>query len=390
MPPDLERAVAALKAADASGDTEGAQKLAVYVKALAEHHEAARQQSLINAKEVYDPTSGMSTTDKVLAGVGSGMERFGVGLSNTMDKLLGFKPSGDTFSDEAIKERDKLDAPLAATGAGKTGQIVGQIAAGLPLSLAGGEIAGAGKLAQVARGAVEGAINSAATSDPTQEGKGAAKGAGLGATIAALTGVAGRVINGVVQKSQAAKDLEKLVSAGGEDIHIPITQAADTEGGDVLTKVLAGAADKGSIVPGVSSQLASQSSKAADAVAAAKAALPAGGRNAAGQFTSGAARKDLETAAEDVLGTPSSSRLSSRLSPYTLIGALLHPGVGIKGIVAGNVLATKTVQRAAMGDTAAQKMLQDLASSHPDMAELINTTVRTAAETQAGASNVNP
>lgn len=163
------------------------------------------------AEQAADPTAGMGTAEKVLAGVGSGMTDVGLGLKQAiadigLPKLLSFAsmlPGGSTASvlskalaqheaehgpvlDPAavqaqVGEKRKLDAPLAATGAGATGQTIGKIAATLPAAMAapvsgigGAALLGAGlgavepiaagesRMANAAGGAVGGAVGGAA------------------------------------------------------------------------------------------------------------------------------------------------------------------------------------------------------------------------------------
>jgi hypothetical protein len=135
-------------------------------------------------------------------------------------------------------------------------------------------------------------------------------------------------------------------------------------------------------------QLKSQAGKAADAVQDAISALPSAGRDAAGKFTSGAARKELASAASDVLDKPVDISGLSKFSPYTLIASLMHPH-SLGAIAGGNALATKTIQRAAMGDTAAQKVMSDLIAAHPEAADLINSTIKNYATTQSGVQDVS-
>lgn len=71
---------------------------------------------------VYDPTEGMSTTEKVLAGVGSGMVDIGYGVG----QLLGL------VDQESIQEKQRLDAPLMDTTAGTVGNIGGRMALAAP------------------------------------------------------------------------------------------------------------------------------------------------------------------------------------------------------------------------------------------------------------------
>lgn len=80
------------------------------------------------AQPSFDPTEGMSTTDKVWAGIGSGMASVGraVGLGGVMSK----------YGLPATKEEaEQLDAPLMNTTSGKVGNFVGHLAAASPAML---------------------------------------------------------------------------------------------------------------------------------------------------------------------------------------------------------------------------------------------------------------
>lgn len=89
-------------------------------------------------QSAYDPTEGMSTTEKVLAGVGKAIVDTGRGLG----QLVG------AVSREEVEEARKLDAPLMKTGAGMAGNIAGNV--GMVL-LPGGVLKGAGQVANAAR-----------------------------------------------------------------------------------------------------------------------------------------------------------------------------------------------------------------------------------------------
>lgn len=73
-------------------------------------------------EKTYDPTEGMSGTEKFFAGMGKGMVDIGRGVG----QLTGM------VSQEDIDEAKRLDAPLAKTGAGKTGEIAGKVLTALP------------------------------------------------------------------------------------------------------------------------------------------------------------------------------------------------------------------------------------------------------------------
>lgn len=81
-------------------------------------------------RKLYDPTNGMSTFDKVMAGAGKAVHDTGQGLG----QLLGATSRLD------VEDSRKLDAPLMNTGAGMTGNIAGNIA----MTLLPGGVVGAG------------------------------------------------------------------------------------------------------------------------------------------------------------------------------------------------------------------------------------------------------
>lgn len=87
----------------------------------------------------YDPTEGMSGTDKFLAGAGRSFVNAAQGAKQFF---------GSPFVDQATREswgaeqaeRNRLDRPLTDTGAGFAGELVGDLALG---SAVGGPVAGA-------------------------------------------------------------------------------------------------------------------------------------------------------------------------------------------------------------------------------------------------------
>lgn len=89
-----------------------------------------------------DPTSGMSMTDKLLAGVGKAFTDLGRGAG----QLVG------AVSREDVANSRKQDDPLMNTGAGKVGNLVGNVAMLAPTALIPGAntVAGAGVVGSVA------------------------------------------------------------------------------------------------------------------------------------------------------------------------------------------------------------------------------------------------
>lgn len=99
------------------------------------------------ASEPIDPTADMSTTQKVLAGVGKGMTDLvrGVGQmrNDQYDKFasLPFNPKELAtpkvlnVTNQEVADARKLDAPLMETKSGKVGNFIGQVAATAPAML---------------------------------------------------------------------------------------------------------------------------------------------------------------------------------------------------------------------------------------------------------------
>lgn len=127
-----EDIIQAIRAADKAGDSASVRKLGAYLKTMPAQAAPA---------ETYDPTEGMSTTDKFLAGTGKAFADLGRGAG----QLVGLTPQED------IDEAKRLDAPLMRTTAGTVGNVTGNVAAALPTvfipgaqGLAGATLTGAG------------------------------------------------------------------------------------------------------------------------------------------------------------------------------------------------------------------------------------------------------
>lgn len=76
----------------------------------------------------YDPTEGMSTSEKFLAGIGKAMTDAGRGVG----QMVGL------VSQDEINEAKALDKPLMNTTAGTVGNVVGNIATLAPTMLVPG------------------------------------------------------------------------------------------------------------------------------------------------------------------------------------------------------------------------------------------------------------
>jgi len=117
----------------------------------------------------YNPTNDMSTSERVLAGIGSGFASVGraVGLGGLMGNLPKTK-------DEA----QQIDAPLMATTSGKVGRVIGTVAPALPTAFIPGVNTWAGA-------ALTGATTGAAFTEGDLKDR--AIGAGFG-TVGGLVG----------------------------------------------------------------------------------------------------------------------------------------------------------------------------------------------------------
>lgn len=225
------------------------------------------------AKEKADPTSGMSVLDKFGAGVGSGGAQIARGATNL---ALPDSLTPEFASDETIREKARLEAPLTNTDSGAFGQMVGQGVATLPVGLGTGAAARAltgatraGKVLKATlgnpfgRSAVEGATTGAITADPEHRGLGAVIGSALSSSMSGLGGMGGRVNSGLIKKSEAAEDLQHLAGQHGEDIFIPISQSGSED--DFVSRIGKQFYKEAlPIVPGVGFRLKGQAAKAAD------------------------------------------------------------------------------------------------------------------------------
>lgn len=175
--------------------------------ANATHSKAAKP-----AANRYDPTEGMSTGDKVLAGVGKAFADLGRGAGQMARgglEAVGAKGAADSMglpTEADIAESRRLDAPLMNTGAGMAGNIGGSL---IP-AVATAAIPGANTYTGAAAGgALMGLLN------PTVEGESRLANAGLGAaTGAAGQGVANLVGRAVAPvRSSLSPEMQRLARA---------------------------------------------------------------------------------------------------------------------------------------------------------------------------------
>lgn len=175
--PEFETVAAAYKAAGSSmaapAPQDPNQEVRQYVGGLLQR--AAEKDA---GYSPTDPTIGMSGPEKFLAGAGMGMTNMARGAG----QMLGL------VSEEDIAASRERDAPLAQSGAGMAGNIVGTTAAALPISLIPGANTYTGA---AATGALVGALQ------PTVEGESRVANAAIGAA----GGVAGRAVAGGINRA---------------------------------------------------------------------------------------------------------------------------------------------------------------------------------------------
>lgn len=168
--PTMQEHFAAIRAAQAAGDTEAVE----YIRNLAAQEQAAADRA------AYNPAAGQSTAENLRAGIGRGLVNIGRNVGNMMGVV----------SDEKIHEANAADAPLMDTTAGKVGSFIGETAAvTLPTMGVAGLVGRAGvtgaRLAAnaIGRGAIEGAAQGAITAGPDRRLGGAVMGAAAGALL---------------------------------------------------------------------------------------------------------------------------------------------------------------------------------------------------------------
>lgn len=162
-------------------------------------------------QDTYDPTSGMSGTEKFLAGVGKGFADLGRGVG----QMVGAVDRKD------VDEANRRDKALMNTGAGFAGNITGNLAAFAPAAL----IPGANTLAGSALiGAGSGLLQPVGEHD-SRIGN-VALGASLGAAAKVGTDALGRIVRPV--QTQLTPELEALAQKA-KAASIPL-DAADMTG----------------------------------------------------------------------------------------------------------------------------------------------------------------
>lgn len=170
-----------------------------------------------------DPTSGMSGTDKFLAGAGK----------SVMDTVQGVGQLFGAVPQSAVDERRRLDAPLMATGAGMAGNVAGQaaqIAVPVPAGIAAKGASMLGRAAPYVAAAGRAGAFSATQGVGTGESRAgnAAQGAAFGVAGQGIASGAARLGKGMADKiAPEVMDLYQKAQAAGIPVHF--SQLSDSK-----------------------------------------------------------------------------------------------------------------------------------------------------------------
>lgn len=182
-----------------------AEQLASVIQGNGRQARAAAQ--LEADRKTFDPTVGMSGTDRFLAGVGKAMTDVGRGVG----QMVGLVDRKD------IAESRTRDAALMNTGAGITGNVVGNIAALAPTMF----IPGANTIAgSAAIGAASGLVQPSESTGETL------RNIAIGGTLAPAAIVAGRVVQAAGSGLGAIRDT--FTDAGQQRIARDLLRASAT------------------------------------------------------------------------------------------------------------------------------------------------------------------
>lgn len=245
-------------------------------------------------QQTYDPTSGMSTFDKVMAGAGKsvvdlghGIRQLGAEAGNKLG-LVSDQTVGDLRAQE--DERKALDAPLMRTGAGTGGYIGGMLATSVIPATIGAKVAAGTGMANTANalrvianpntykaaaavGALQGSLQPVGSEDSRT----------MNAGLGAVGGMAGNaIVNGIGRIAQPVKNALSPILQQGADVlrnaGVPL-DAAQQSGSAVLGRIRSALSDNPFTAGGEAAKRATQQSAFNNAVlntigAAGEAATP--------------------------------------------------------------------------------------------------------------------
>jgi hypothetical protein len=190
---DLTAVYAALQKADAAGDTAGAKQLADYIRTQSPSTPAAPPVNPATAD--YGSTLQFGPFDTHIP-ISGGVQNFLAGAGKApMDLLRGTGQLLGLESRKDVADSRAVDAPLMATGAGKVGNLTGNVATMLPTAFIpwANTLAGAGAI-----GAVSGLLQPSTGTGET------ATNVGLGGALGPAGILAGRAVGAVGQGAKAA------------------------------------------------------------------------------------------------------------------------------------------------------------------------------------------
>lgn len=165
----------------------------------------SQQHPMPPPQPAYDPTEGMSSYEKFMAGAGKSVADTWRGLQQIGGAVADAIPGVDLTDWRAgvqadIDEARKLDAPLMATGAGKLGNIAGGVAqTAIPVGgLAGRSAALLGKAAPYVGAATRGALFAGAQPISGDENR------ATNAVIGGISGAAGQALPSILGSTATA------------------------------------------------------------------------------------------------------------------------------------------------------------------------------------------
>lgn len=305
---DEARILAALRNADAAGDTAAATRLAAMLKPAAPSTLAQPKTTRSVNTPAIDPAEGMTPLQRGLVGVGSAFARAGEGLYG----LLG----GDTSQMQADREVYEQNREALGT-AGKVGEAVGGIATTAPAAAVSGGVLPAM--------AATGALTAATTPGNAQARlKAGAVDAGFAGGAGVLAKSLGRLANPIGQKTDDVLALE------AKGIKPTFGQAAGAKGG-VLGRSVARAEEAAQSTPFGGSAIRARRAEALEQFqrATREGVLPPGAAPGAANSLD-----DVRTA----YNTAYSSALNS--APLPKEARLWSPNVEIPKITAGTPIST--------------------------------------------------
>lgn len=183
----------------------------------------AQKQFAPKKAEAIDPTEGMSTAEKALAGFGKAFVDTGRGAGQLLRKILpaGASDAMGLPTQQDIDEAKRLDAPLLKTKAGMFGNIGGSALMAIPAA----PLPGANS---ITGGALIGSILAALQPTATGESRGEnmAWGAGGGAAGALFAKILGRAVRPV--QTTLPDNLAPLAVRAERDFGIPLNAAQRT------------------------------------------------------------------------------------------------------------------------------------------------------------------